>query len=242
MSPLPESATIRGMNEQLISDNIPKLRQRVRRSAEKSEFGNSDILVIAVSKTRPAEDIRVAHAHGLVNFGENYLQEAVQKITALQDLPLIWHFIGPIQSNKTSLIAEHFDWVHTIDREKIARRLNDQRPTNLPPLQVCVQINISGESSKSGASMKELPNLAQTILQLPRLQLRGLMAIPAANAGTAQQHEVFSLMREALAQLRPLAPAVDTLSMGMSDDLEAAILEGASAIRVGTAIFGPRNR
>ena len=120
--------------------------------------------------------------------------------------------------------------------------LSDQRPANLPPLQVCVQINISGESSKSGASMKELPNLAQTILQLPRLQLRGLMAIPAANAGTAQQHEVFSLMREALAQLRPLAPAVDTLSMGMSDDLEAAILEGASAIRVGTAIFGPRNR
>jgi len=230
------------MNEQLLSDNIAKLRQRVRRSAEKSQFGNSDILVVAVSKTRPAEDIRAAHALGFANFGENYLQEALEKMAALQDLPLIWHFIGPIQSNKAGPIAENFDWVHSIDREKIARRLNDQRPAQLPPLQVCLQINISGEVSKSGASIDEMPALARAILELPRLQLRGLMAIPAANADSTQQHESFSAMREALAQLKTLAPAVDTLSMGMSSDLEAAILEGANAIRVGTAIFGARDR
>ena len=230
------------MNEQLLSDNIAKLRQRVRRSAEKSQFGNSDILVVAVSKTRPAEDIRAAHALGFANFGENYLQEALEKMAALQDLPLIWHFIGPIQSNKAGPIAENFDWVHSIDREKIARRLNDQRPAQLPPLQVCLQINISGEVSKSGASIDEMPALARAILELPRLQLRGLMAIPAANADSTRQHESFSTMREALAQLKTLAPAVDTLSMGMSSDLEAAILEGANAIRVGTAIFGARDR
>ena len=230
------------MNEQLLSDNIAKLRQKVRRSAEKSQFGNSDILVVAVSKTRPAEDIRAAHALGFANFGENYLQEALEKMAALQDLPLIWHFIGPIQSNKAGPIAENFDWVHSIDREKIARRLNDQRPAQLPPLQVCLQINISGEVSKSGASIDEMPALARAILELPRLQLRGLMAIPAANADSTQQHESFSAMREALAQLKTLAPAVDTLSMGMSSDLEAAILEGANAIRVGTAIFGARDR
>ena len=230
------------MDVQLLSDNIAKLRQRVRRSAEKSHFGNSDILVVAVSKTRSAEDVRAAHALGFANFGENYLREAVEKIVALQDLPLVWHFIGPIQSNKAGPIAEHFDWVQSIDREKIARRLNNLRPEHLPPLQVCLQINISGEASKSGANIDEIPVLARAILDLPRLELRGLMAIPAASSDETQQHESFSAMREALAQLKSLAPAVDTLSMGMSGDLEAAILEGANVIRVGTAIFGPRNR
>ena len=230
------------MDEQLLSDNITKLLQRVRRAAQKSQYRNSDILVVAVSKSRSAQDIRAAHACGLTHFGENYLQEALPKINELQDLPLTWHFIGPIQSNKTGQIAAHFDWVHSIDREKIASRLSEQRPPHRPPLQVCIQVNISGEDSKSGAAFAELPHLARTVLGLPQLQLRGLMAIPAAAADTQQQHEHFSQMRDALAQLRTLAPDIDTLSMGMSDDLEAAIAEGATIVRVGTAIFGPRNR
>jgi len=230
------------MDEQLLSDNITKLLQRVRRSAQKSQYRNSDILVVAVSKTRPARDIRAAHACGLVHFGESYLQEALPKITELQDLPLVWHFIGPIQSNKTGPIAEYFDWVHSIDREKIARRLSEQRPPHLPPLQVCLQVNISNEDSKSGARIEDLPQLACAVLALPQLKLRGLMAIPAADADAPQQRASFSQMREALQQLGRLAPDIDTLSMGMSDDLEIAILEGATIVRVGTAIFGPRNR
>ncbi len=230
------------MDRQLLSDNIAKLLQRVRRSAQKSQYRNSDILVVAVSKNRPARDVRAAHACGLIHFGESYLQEALQKITELQDLPLVWHFIGPIQSNKCGSIAEHFDWVHSIDREKIARRLNEQRPPHLPPLQVCIQVNISEEDSKSGVHVDELPQLARAILALPYLKLRGLMAIPAADADTGQLHESFSRMREALEQLKTLAPDIDTLSMGMSEDLESAIIEGATIVRVGSAIFGDRNR
>ena len=230
------------MDRQLLSDNIAKLLQRVRRSAQKSQYRNSDILVVAVSKTCPAQDIRAAYTCGLVHFGENYLQEALRKMAELQDLPLIWHFIGPIQSNKTGLIAEHFDWVHSIDREKIARRLSEQRPLHLPPLQACIQVNISGEGSKSGVRIEDLPQLAHAVLALPQLKLRGLMAIPEASADTENQHESFRRMREALEQLRPLAPQIDTLSMGMSADLEAAIIEGATMVRVGTAIFGARGR
>ena len=230
------------MDEQLLTDNITKLLQRVRRSVEKCHFGNSDILVLAVSKNRSAQEIRVAHDCGLKEFGESYLQEAVQKISELQDLDLVWHFIGPIQSNKTRSVAEHFHWVHSVDREKIARRLNEQRPAHLPPLQVCIQVNISGENSKSGASIEELPGLARTILDLPQLCLRGLMAIPAATQDAAQQRATFRQMRETFQQLQSLAPAMDTLSMGMSGDLEVAISEGSTIVRVGTAIFGPRNR
>jgi len=230
------------MDELLLSDNIAKLLQRVRRSAEKSQYGNSDILVIAVSKTRPAEDIRAAHNCGLKDFGESYLREALEKKAQLEDLHLVWHFIGPIQSNKTGPIAAHFDWVHSIDRDKVARRLSAQRPEHLPPLQVCIQVNISREESKSGTTIEELPGLARTIIELPHLQLRGLMAVPAATADPVQQREAFSRLREALTRLRTLAPGLDTLSMGMSGDLEAAIVEGATAIRVGTAIFGVRNR
>lgn len=237
-----ESANIRAMDEQLLSGNIAKLLQRVRRGAQKSQYRNSDILVVAVSKSRSAQDIRAAHACGLIHFGENYLQEALQKISELQDLPLVWHFIGPIQSNKTGPIAEYFDWVHSIDREKIAKRLSEQRPPYLPPLQVCIQVNISGEDSKSGVGLAELPQLARAVLELPRLKLRGLMAIPSAAADTGQQREHFSQMRNVLTQLRTLAPDIDTLSMGMSADLEDAITEGATIVRVGTAIFGPRNR
>jgi pyridoxal phosphate enzyme (YggS family) len=230
------------MNELQLANNIAKLRERVRFSAGKSQFSNGDVTVVAVSKTRPAQDIRAAHACGLTDFGESYLQEALQKISALQDLHLVWHFIGPVQANKTAAIATHFDWVHSVDRIRVAKRLNEQRPPQLPPLQVCLQVNISGEDSKSGVSLDELPQLARAVLALSRLRLRGLMAIPAAEANSRQQQESFRRMREALAQLRCLAPDLDTLSMGMSEDMEVAIMAGATIIRVGTAIFGPRNR
>lgn len=238
----PKSANIRAMNELQLSNNIAKLFERVRRSAEKSQYSSGNVKVVAISKTRPALDLRAAHACGLTDFGENYLQEALQKIEALKDLPLVWHFVGPIQSNKTAAIAAHFDWVHSVDRPRVARRLSEQRPAQLPPLQVCLQVNISREDSKSGVSLEELPELAATVLELPRLQLRGLMAIPAADTDSRQQQQAFRHMREALVQLQILSPGIDTLSMGMSDDMEVAIMEGATLIRIGTAIFGPRNR
>ncbi|MDG2047790.1 MAG: YggS family pyridoxal phosphate-dependent enzyme [Halioglobus sp.] len=230
------------MDEQSLSDNIANLLQRVRRSAGKSQYHNGDILVIAASKGHLAADIRTAHACGIMHFGESYLQEAIKKMAALEDLHLGWHFIGPIQSNKTAPIAQNFDWVHSIDRIKIARRLSEQRPQHLLPLQVCLQINISKEASKSGTTIDALPELATTVVELPNLQLRGLMAVPAANISADEQRDAFSEMREALAQLKGLYSSVDTLSMGMSADVENAILEGATAVRVGTAIFGPRNR
>ncbi|MCB1687886.1 MAG: YggS family pyridoxal phosphate-dependent enzyme [Halioglobus sp.] len=230
------------MDEQQLSKNIAKLRERVRRVAEKSQIGNSTVRIVAVSKTRSAQEIRAAHACGLTDFGESYLQEALQKISELSDLPLVWHFIGPIQSNKTSGIATHFDWVHSVDRARVARRLSEQRPPQLPPLQVCLQVNISGEASKSGVSLEELPQLARTVCELPHLKLRGLMAIPAAEADTSQQQEAFRQMRGALAGIQALGPEIDTLSMGMSADMEIAIMEGATTVRVGTGIFGPRNR
>lgn len=229
------------MQSNPLCDNTTNLLKRVRRCAQKSQFHNSDILVLAVSKTRSAEEVRAAHACGLKDFGENYLQEALEKITALEDLPLTWHFIGPIQSNKTRAIAEHFAWVHSVDREKIARRLNDQRPAHLPPLNVCLQVNISGEMSKSGAAPDALPELVKAVAAMPQLRLRGLMAIPAATEDMGAQHEAFRRMRTLLTALREFAPHMDTLSMGMSADLEAAIAEGATIVRIGTAIFGPRS-
>ena len=230
------------MDRHLLSKNITALLERVRRTAQKSQFRNSDILVLAVSKTRPAEDIRAAYSFGLDHFGENYLQEALDKIADLADLPLTWHFIGPIQSNKTRAIAEHFHWVHSVEREKIARRLNDQRPAQLPPLQVCLQVNISGEASKSGVSPEELPALAEAVMQMPRLALRGLMALPAPCEDPAEQRAAFARLRALRDGLRTVAPGMDTLSMGMSGDMEAAIAEGATILRIGTAIFGPRER
>lgn len=228
------------MDEPTYLENITKLRERVRRSAEKSQFGNSDILVLAASKTRPPEDIRIAYNCGLSNFGENYLQEALSKIAALGDLPLTWHFIGPLQSNKTRSVAENFDWVHSVDRAKIARRLSDQRPATLAPLNVCLQVNVSGETSKSGVAPAALEELVVAVRALPRLQLRGLMTIPAATDHRDEQRRAFGKLRETLESVRHLAPDMDTLSMGMSTDLEAAIAEGATIVRVGTAIFGLR--
>jgi len=230
------------MNEASIHNNTTKLLNRVRLAAEKSQRSPEDICIVAASKTRSADTIRRAYENGLRNFGENYLQEALKKIVALNDLNLIWHFIGPIQSNKTRAIAENFDWVHSVERLKVARRLSEQRPQNLPPLQICLQVNISGEASKSGALPEELPLLVEEIKTLPQLKLRGLMAIPAATTDEKQQQQAFSRMRALLEQLQSAVPGMDTLSMGMSADLEAAIAQGSTLIRVGTDIFGPRDR
>lgn len=193
---------------------------------------------MAVSKTRAAPDIREAVAAGIEHIGENYLQEALSKMAELQDLPLVWHFIGPIQSNKTRAIAEHFDWVHSVDRLKIAQRLSAQRPDQLPPLNICLQVNISGEASKSGVTLAELPELASAVAALPGLRLRGLMAIPAPASDSAARRVPLRALREAMAALElPL----DTLSMGMSDDLDEAIAEGSTLVRIGTALFGARD-
>ena len=229
------------MPEATITHNTTKLHNRVRLAAEKSQRSPQDICIVAASKTRSADTVREAFESGINNFGENYLQEGLGKIHALADLNLIWHFIGPIQSNKTRAIAENFSWVHSVERLKIARRLSDQRPPQLPPLQLCLQVNISGEASKSGASPQELPELIEAIKKLPRVKLRGLMAIPAATSDPQLQQQAFKRLHKLLVQLQTNAPDMDTLSMGMSGDLEAAIAQGSNMIRVGTDIFGPRS-
>lgn len=198
------------------------------------------VTLLAVSKAHPAQSIRSAYALGQQHFGENYLQEALQKQQELQDLAITWHFIGPIQSNKTQPIATHFDWVHGIDRSKIADRLNAARPEGAQALQVCIQVNISDESSKSGVNAEEALALAQHIATLPRLRLRGLMAIPAPTADPLQQRAQFHAVRQVFEQLQAQGHPVDTLSMGMSEDFPAAIQEGATIVRVGSAIFGAR--
>lgn len=196
------------------------------------------ITLMAVSKTRSAADIRQAWAAQIQHIGENYLQEALGKMAELEDLPLTWHFIGPIQSNKTRAIAEHFDWVHSVDRLKIAQRLSAQRPAGLAPLNICLQVNISGEHSKSGVPLTKLTELARAVAQLPGLRLRGLMAIPAPAATSAERRAPLRALREAMAALDlPL----DTLSMGMSDDLDEAIAEGSTLLRIGSALFGARD-
>lgn len=229
------------MDASALSNNIAKLRQRVRLSAEKSQRKECDIRILAASKTRDANTVKAASELGLRDFGENYLQEALVKIEQLQGLDICWHFIGPIQSNKTRLIAEHFDWVHSVDRAKIARRLSEQRPAQLPPLQVCLQVNVSNEASKSGVSLDDLPPLVEAVAALPNLVLRGLMAIPEASDDTDVQRCAFHKLHTALTDMQALAPTLDTLSMGMSGDLEAAIAEGATMVRIGTDIFGPRD-
>lgn len=220
-----------------IGDTIAKVRQRIRDAAQSAGRAPQSVALLAVSKTKPATQLREAFAEGLRDFGENYLQEALGKQQALADLPLVWHFIGPIQSNKTRALAEHFDWVHSVDRLKIAERLSAQRPAHLPPLNICLQVNISEEPSKSGCLPEEVPALAAAIAALPGLRLRGLMAIPAPSTDPAVQRAAFARLRQLQAAL-PLP--LDTLSMGMSDDLEAAIAEGATWVRVGSALFGAR--
>jgi PLP dependent protein len=223
-----------------IVDNIYAVRAQIARAAHLCGRAPQSVQLLAVSKTRPADELRLAFAAGQQAFGENYLQEALDKIGILQDLAIEWHFIGPIQSNKTRPIAEHFHWVHSVDRAKIARRLSEQRPDSLPPLNVCLQVNISAESSKAGCLPGDTAALAHEVARLPNLRLRGLMAIPAASSDPQIQRRAFADMRELLHNLRTDHPHLDTLSMGMSGDLEAAIAEGASIVRIGTAIFGPR--
>jgi len=200
----------------------------------------STVRLLAVSKTVEAAAIRELAACGQREFGENYVQEALDKQAQLADLPLVWHFIGPIQSNKTRAIAGHFSWVHSVDRLKIAERLSAQRPPALPPLQVCIEVNVSEEPSKGGVTLAALPALAAAVAALPRLQLRGLMAIPAPSPDPAVQRTAFRLVRQALDALVERGHTLDTLSMGMSADLEAALQEGATIVRVGTALFGER--
>lgn len=198
------------------------------------------VRLLAVSKTWPAESVREAAAAGQRAFGENYVQEGVAKVEALADLGLEWHFIGPLQSNKTRLVANRFAWVHSIDRLKIAERLAEQRDVHLPPLDVCIQVNVSGEASKSGVAPADLPELARAVASLPRLRLRGLMAIPEPTPDVALQRARFACLRMLRDELNAAGLGLDTLSMGMSDDLEAAIAEGSTMVRVGTAIFGSR--
>lgn len=226
----------------VIAANLQAVRQRLLTAAQQAGRSPDEIELLAVSKTFPADAVRTAFASGQHAFGENYVQEGIDKITALADLRdrLHWHFIGPLQSNKTRAVAEHFDWVHSVDRLRIAQRLAAQRPAALPPLQVCIQVNISGEASKSGVAPAEVLPLAREIARLPGLHLRGLMAIPEPSTDVMAQRRPFAALRALLATLRDDGLAVDTLSMGMSSDLEAAVAEGATIVRVGTAIFGAR--
>lgn len=221
-----------------IADNISLVSERIRAAAQASQRDADSVHLLAVSKTKPAQAVREAYAAGLRDFGENYLQEALGKQAELTDLPLSWHFIGPIQSNKTRAIAENFAWVHSVDRLKIAQRLSEQRPADLPPLNICIQVNVSGEASKSGCTPADLPALAEAISALPRLRLRGLMAIPEPTDDRAEQDAAFATVRDLQASLNL---GLDTLSMGMSHDLESAIAQGATWVRIGTALFGARD-
>ena len=223
-----------------IDKNIAAVNTRIQRSCDENSRDRSTVALLAVSKKQPVSAIRQAVAAGVADFGENYLQEAEAKITELREMSLIWHYIGVIQSNKTRAIASLFDWVHSVDRLSIAHRLNDQRPDNMPPLNICLQINIDQESSKAGLSPAQLPDVLAAIKALPRLQLRGLMAIPAAAAGPELRRASFTRMHLLFDTMRCDYPKLDTLSMGMSADLELAIAEGATLLRVGTDIFGPR--
>ncbi|RXE49433.1 YggS family pyridoxal phosphate-dependent enzyme [Chromohalobacter israelensis] len=226
-----------------IVESLEDARNRLRTALTNAGRDPASAHLLAVSKTQPAASVRQAFEAGQREFGENYVQEALDKQAALADLDaIVWHFIGPLQSNKTRAVAEHFQWVHTLDRERIARRLAAQRPPALGPLDVCLQVNVSGEASKSGVAPADLPALADVVATLPQLRLRGLMTLPAPSDELTTQRRPFAELRELLASLRqrhPQAP-LDTLSMGMSGDLEAAVLEGATWVRLGTAIFGQR--
>lgn len=225
-----------------ISANLQAVLARIDKAARKYGRNPDDISLLAVSKTWPASDVREAVDAGQRAFGENYVQEGVEKSVELAALGLVWHFVGPLQSNKTRRVAETFDWVHSVDRLRIAERLSEQRPDGLPPLQICLQINVSGEETKSGMALSELPQVALQVARLPRLKLCGLMAIPAPLDDFDAQRQSFRRVRDAYEQLRGEGLALDTLSMGMTHDLEAAIAEGATLVRVGTAIFGERNK
>lgn len=226
----------------MISENIQLVRRRISQACVTADRPAGDVTLLVVSKTFAADAVREAFAAGERHFGENYVQEAVDKIAALADLrgQIEWHMIGPLQSNKTRVVAEHFDWVHTVDRLKIAQRLSEQRPAGLPPLQVCLQVNISGEASKSGIAPADTLALALAVARLPNLRLRGLMVIPEPEVDVIAQRAPLRATRELLLQLQQSGLKLDTLSMGMSADLESAVLEGSTMVRIGTAIFGSR--
>jgi pyridoxal phosphate enzyme (YggS family) len=229
-----------------VAENLDEVDHRIRRASAAFGRDPATVTLLAVSKTWAADAVRQAHAAGQIDFGENQVQEALDKIAALRDLrpALVWHLIGPLQSNKSRVVAENFDWVHSLDRLKTAQRLSDQRPADLAPLQVCLQVNTSGEASKSGCAPADLPALARAVAALPRIRLRGLMAIPEPLTdfeAQRAQHRCLRLLLDAInANGLGDSPALNTLSMGMSADLEAAIAEGATLVRVGTAIFGGR--
>lgn len=223
-----------------IQSNLQAVHARIEAACRAAGRSPDSVRLLAVAKTWPAECVREAFASGQTAFGENYVQEALVKIRTLSDLPLEWHFIGPLQSNKTRPVAEHFAWVHSIDRLKVAQRLAAQRPSHLPPLQVCIEVNVSAEASKSGCMPEALPALARAVAALPGLRLRGLMTIPAPSDDPVLARQPFAHLRALIEQLKREGMPLDTLSMGMSDDLEAAIMEGATLVRIGTAIFGQR--
>jgi hypothetical protein len=226
-----------------INSSVQAVNGRIARACAEARRDVASVTLLAVSKQQPAQAVREAHACGLARFGENYVQEALDKIAALADLraSIEWHLIGPLQSNKTRVVAEAFDWVHSLDRLKTAERLSAQRPQHLGDLQVCLQVNVSGEASKAGVAPAELPALAAAVARLPRLRLRGLMSIPEPADDPAAQRLPHRALRELLEALRRDGLALDTLSMGMSADLDAAIAEGATLVRVGTALFGARS-
>jgi len=220
--------------------NLEQTIKRIRLAEQNAGRPANSVKLLAVSKVQPITAIRTIAGHGHWDFGENYLQEALEKIRHIDDSRINWHFIGHLQSNKTAEVAQHFAWIHSIDRVKIARRLSRQRPADLPPLNCCLQVNIQSEQSKSGLQPSEVANIAEEIQSLANLQLRGLMAIPRPVADYAQQRRPFARLRELLEDLRETGIEMDTLSMGMSADLEAAIHEGATWVRIGTDVFGPR--
>jgi len=226
----------------MISENVEFVLNRIRKAEEQFNRSKGSVKLLAVSKKCSTEQIIAAHEAGLRDYGESYLQEAERKITALAQYPLNWHFIGPVQSNKTKGIAACFDWVHSIDRLKTAQRLNEQRSTDLKPLNVCIQVNVSNESTKSGILLEALPDLVEAVSQLSALRLRGLMTIPAPSTDFEEQRIPYRRLHQAFQALRDAGYNLDTLSMGMSQDLEAAIAEGATMVRIGSMLFGERAR
>lgn len=235
---IPECGKVVKMTE--ISDRLLTVNDQIAAAETKYDREPGTVKLLAVSKRKPAEAVRAAYDAGQSAFGENHLQEALTKIKTLEDIKIEWHFIGPIQSNKSRPIAEHFDWAHSVDRYKVAKRLNEQRPTQNTPLNVCIQVNVSDESTKSGVALDEVPALAEAIANMPQLRLRGLMAIPSPEDSFNAQRAPFKRLKEALDSLSDAGYDVDTLSMGMTNDMEAAIAEGSTIVRIGTAIFGAR--
>lgn len=224
-----------------IEQALDNVNQRIATACSASQRPTGSVRLLAVSKTKPESDIRAAYAAGQRDFGENYVQEGVQKVAALQDLnDICWHFIGPLQSNKSKDVAQHFDWMHSLDRLKVARRLNQQRTALQVPLQVLIQVNIDDEAAKAGIALSDIDAFAAALTEFPRLQLRGLMAIPQADASGPAQARSYHLLHQALTTLQANHPSVDTLSLGMSNDLDAAIQHGTTMVRIGTSIFGKR--